>query len=97
MTEGEIGRLHQDVADGERARTILQDEMVKNAIDLLIREATDGWENTAANAVAQREEFWRYLKVVRRFKDVFVVAMERGNVARQMLADIEGERKADMI
>lgn len=97
MTEEEVGRLHKDVGDAARARTILQDEMVSGAIDLLIREAIEGWENTAVGAVEQREEFWRWMKVTRRFRDVFLLAMERGNVASQMLADLEAERKAGMI
>lgn len=97
MTEEEIGRLHKDVADGARARTILQDDMVKDALDLLVREAIEGWENTGAAGVEQREQFWRWLQVARRFRDVFVVAMERGDVASQMLADFEAERKAGMI
>ena len=97
MTEEEIGRLHEDVSRAARARAILDDDMVKEAIDLLIREAQEGWEKTNAAAVDQREQFWRWLKVVRRFRDVFQVAVEHGEVARQMLGLEESERKAGMI
>ena len=95
--ESEIDRLHREMVAGDHARAILEDEQVKAALELLTSEAIDGWEKTGAGAIEQREQFWLWLKVTRRFRDIFQVALEHGEAARHMLENIEADRKADMM
>lgn len=69
----------------ERARTILDDELVKNALAQLESVVVDQWKDLSVENKAQAEELKRLLWAAQQFKSVFTVLIANGAVAKNEL------------
>lgn len=76
----------QEVWNAERARQIIEDPLVKQALDELERSSTDALENCPINDLELRDRLWMLFCTTRRFRRVFLEMMETGKLAKAMLA-----------
>lgn len=65
----------------DHAARILEDPLVKEAFEMIERQILDQWEGCPVRDVEAREYLWRFLKCSRKFKDVFVGAIQSGQLA----------------
>ena len=76
------------VALAGRAKRILEDDMVVAAFDRLEKEFTDRWRKSGVDDRDGREEAFRYLKVVERFRQHFERLIEDGKLAESALEQL---------
>lgn len=84
-----------DVARAERARRILDDELVKGALADMKRRIVEAWEQSPARDVEGREHLHRYLKVIGQFEGAFIAHIETGKIAAHAIK-AEEEQKSLM-
>jgi len=65
----------------ERARQLLDDPMLKEALDLIEREIIEQWEAVPVRDVEGRETIWRFYKTAFKFRAILQGAVENGKVA----------------
>ena len=80
-------------ADG--AKRIIEDPMVKEALQIIEDGITGAWKDLPARDVEGREHLHRLLQAKRRFETVFQIVLEEGAVAAAELR-AEEERKSIM-
>lgn len=74
MTPEEIRRR------AEHARQLLEDKLLKEALDLMEAEAISQWESVPVRDVEGREVIWRYYKTIRKFRGFLQSALESGKL-----------------
>ena len=84
-----------DIGRAERARAILEDEMVKGALADMKRLIVEAWEQSPVRDVEGREHLHRYLKVIGQFEGAFIAHITTGKVAAHHIR-AEEERKSAM-
>lgn len=67
------------------AKRIMDDTLVKDALDMMEREVTDAWLAVPARDVEGREFMWRLAVTTRKFRDILRGTMEAGKVAQDQL------------
>ena len=81
----------ETVQRAEHARQILDDALVKEALDAIEREIIEQWEACPARDKEGRELLWQYYKHAKKFRGIFQGAIESGKVvqlrAQQSLKD----------
>ncbi|SPA24574.1 hypothetical protein CBM2637_A150027 [Cupriavidus taiwanensis] len=84
-----------DVARAERARLILDDELVKGALSAMKARIVEAWEQSPVRDVEGREHLHRYLKVIGQFEGALRSHIETGKIAAHEIR-AEEERKTLM-
>lgn len=79
----------------EAAKRIIEDPMVKQALQAIEDGITDAWKDLPARDVDGREHLYRLLQAKRRFETVFQIVLEEGAVSVAELR-AEEERKSIM-
>lgn len=82
-------------ARAEAAKRIIEDPMVKEALQIIEDGITDAWKDLPARDVEGREYLHRLLQAKRRFETVFQIVLEEGAVTAAELR-AEEERKSIM-
>lgn len=84
------GKLRRDISRGQQAKDILEHPLVVEALEELEADFTRRWRNSSIgkHGMEDREEAFRYLQVVGRFKRHFEHLMQTGKLAERSLADI---------
>lgn len=95
MTEA---KLRKDMERAERAKRVLENELVKEAIEVIKTNVRTAWESSKANDKEGREEAWKMLKVVNEFERHFVNLVTSGKMAEKELSRLEqmGEKVRSM-
>ena len=83
----------REVWRAEKARQLLEDEMIKGALDEIENAALENMLATPMEAVLLREKLWMMLGVVRKFRSIFQTHLETGKLAQAMLTD-KAERES---
>ena len=65
----------------ERARQLLGDKMLVDALDLIEQEIIDQWEACPVRDPEGRETLWKYYKISKKFRGILQGAVESGKVA----------------
>lgn len=81
------------IARADVAKRIIEDPMVKEALQIIENGITDAWKDLPARDVEGREHLHRLLQAKRRFETVFQIVLEEGAVSVAELR-AETERKS---
>lgn len=82
-----------DINRADAAKRILDDPLVKEALQAVENGITDAWKEVPARDVEAREHLHRLLQAKRQFENVFRICIETGAIARAEL-QAEQERKS---
>jgi hypothetical protein len=83
----------QEVQRGNRAQQILDDPMVKAALDEIGQTIIDQWRMCPVKDMEMREKLWMMFNVRHRFIDALREHIDTGKLAKKTLLD-EAERKS---
>ena len=67
---------------GERARLLLDDDLLKDAFALIEADCVVQWKGTAPANVAGREKLWQQLKAIEAVKAKLQQAIADGKIAK---------------
>ncbi|MCT9125403.1 hypothetical protein [Cupriavidus gilardii] len=84
-----------EIDRGDRAKRILEDPLVVEALAAIKQGAVDAWVATDGRDVEAREYLHRFLKAVGRFEAVFASYIQTGELQRKYIEQ-EEERKSIM-
>ena len=87
------GQLRRELDRAAKARTILEDSMVKESFELLEKELIEGLLSTAADDGLKREKIHMMLVFGRKWRNLFTSMVETGQLASLQL---EEKRKFKM-
>ena len=79
--------LEQERIRGERARQILEDPMVRDALDAIEAETIAKWEMTPARDTEAREKLWMFYVVSKKFRNTLKETMDTGKMAAIQLSE----------
>lgn len=65
-----------------RAAQIMDEPLVREAIDGITNYVENGWRESAVDDAAGREEFYRLLLAVKMFKSFFQTVIDGGKIAQ---------------
>jgi hypothetical protein len=88
MDEGKL-RAQQSRAD--RAKRLLDDELIQEAFDKIEREIDQSWKNSPADAERERYNAYLMYRLLQNFKGHFTALVATGEHARKQLLQIEQE------
>jgi hypothetical protein len=83
----------EEIRRGERARALLEDPLVAEALAALERAAIDEWRATGPEDAETRERAWLMLQLAQRFRAHFESLVSTGTLARGRLAALARERR----
>jgi hypothetical protein len=66
---------------GRQAATLLDNELLKEALDTIEQQVEDRWKATAFDQTQQREELWHMGSAVRLFRGVLQKFIQTGKMA----------------
>jgi hypothetical protein len=69
----------------ERARQLLEDPMIQEALDVMERDLFEAWLASPARDSEGREWLWRHSVNTRKFRDMLRGTMESGTLALEKL------------
>lgn len=82
-------KLEQERSIGANAKRILEDDLVKNAFDLIESNLMATWKASKADDHEGREECWRMLHALNEVKRHFITAIQTGQMAEHELSILE--------
>lgn len=90
MTDDPIER---DRARGVRARELLDNELVQEALTTIKSEYVKAWEASPARDAEGRERLWVMVKLVEKFKGHLEQVWDSGKIADDKLVEIERRKR----
>lgn len=82
--------LEQERIRGERARQLIEDPMIVEALDMIERETIAKWEQTPARDTEGRERLWMFYVVAKKFRNTLQETMDTGKMAAIQLGEKQG-------
>lgn len=80
----------QEIIDGERARHLLNDELLNRALDDLELQYFDQWKKTSIKETDEREKLWFAYTAVEAFRTHLRIVLDGGTVAAARLEREKG-------
>jgi len=90
MTDDPIER---DRTRGVRARELLDNELVQEALTTIKSEYVKAWEASPARDAEGRERLWVMVKLVEKFKGHLEQVWDSGKIADDKLVEIERRKR----
>jgi len=84
-----MSNLQQEITDGMRADSILNDPLVRNALDGMRDQLKSGFSEQKEYNQDKAKEIWLALRVIDKFESALQESIETGK-----MASIEVERKS---
>ncbi len=85
--------LAAEMARGEKAKRILEDELVKEALQSMRKNLMTEWERSKVNDQKGREKVWLTLHVLNEFERALASHMETGKFAKIEMSKLQQMRK----
>lgn len=82
-------KLIKDTERASRAKAIVEDAIVVEAMTTIRTNLHSIWESTKHEEKEQREEAWKMLKAMNEFERFFLRVMESGKIAEVELSNME--------
>lgn len=86
-------QIEVDRTRGVRARELLDNELVQEALATLKAEYLKAWEASPARDAEGRERLWVMVKLVEKFRGHLEQVFEAGKLADAQLVEIERRKK----
>jgi hypothetical protein len=83
----------EEIRRGDRARMLLDDPLVAEALAALERAAIEEWRATGARDVETRERAWLMLQMTQRFRAHFESLVASGSLVKGRIAALDRERR----
>lgn len=77
--------MARDVAEGERARQLLKDPMIVEALTGMRETVYHNIRTSSYKEIEEREELYKMLKAIDAFEDQFKRRIDRGQKAKTLL------------
>lgn len=71
----------QEIVDGQRARQLLEDEMLNRVLDDLELQYLDQWKKTSIKDTDERERLWYAQRAIQDFRTHLRIVVDGGTVA----------------
>lgn len=85
--------LINDQTRGEYALTLLENELLKEALSAIKAEVVDQWANCPARDAEGKEALWQLMKTAQKFENILRGYIETGKLAKEQMARFEKESK----
>jgi hypothetical protein len=85
--------LNRAAERAARAETLLRDELLAEAFDILDQEYVKAWRATAARDDDARERLWQAVQIVAKVRDHLASAVANGKLAQRELNDLAERKK----
>jgi hypothetical protein len=92
LTKDERARA-AEVSRAVRAKAIIEDPMVVDALAAIEREVYDAWRSVAAPDVANREMLYDLSRAVQMFRNYFANILTTGQMAQLQLRSVKGQQE----
>jgi hypothetical protein len=89
--------LQQVLRRAERARELLDEPLLREALEAIEAQCFEDWRTTTPRDVDSRERLWLMLQLGRRFRQHLESHIESGRLAKGRLAEIERERRFGLL
>lgn len=86
-------QIEVDRSRGIRARELLDNELVQEALGTLKAEYLKAWEASPARDAEGRERLWVMVKLVEKFRGHLEQVFDAGKLADDKLVEIERRKK----
>ena len=93
MDNQEQAKLHQEVSQSNKAKTLLEDPLLQESFDKLKNLYTTSLLNTGANEVDTREKLWLAYNVVNKVEQNLLEMIDTGKLASKQLEDFRNHIK----
>lgn len=87
------GKLRQQAERGERAKRLLENELLQEAFASVEKAIDDGWKGTSAHEKEQRENAYMMHRLLGNFREHIAQVVRTGDGAAKQLLRIEQESK----
>jgi hypothetical protein len=81
-------KLHRDIARGNRARAIIDDELLVEAFARLDADYVAAWRATAARDTYARERLWQATQIVGKVRGHLTAVLSNGKLAQRQLDEL---------
>lgn len=85
----QINKLRVDMNRADRAKRILEDEMVRDALSSMRSSITEKWESSKESDTEGRERAFRMLHALNEFERYFTTIIQTGKYATAELSRIQ--------
>ena len=82
----------EQIALANRAKALLDDELVAGAFEALETEYIKGWRQTAARDTDARERLWQAVQVVGKIRAHLQTIVANGKLAQREIDDVAGQQ-----
>ena len=93
MNNQEQGKLQKELAQSNKVKEFLENDLLKNAFIKLKTLYTESLFNTGANESETREKLWLAYQVVGKVEQHFIEIIETGKLASKQLEDLRNNIK----
>jgi hypothetical protein len=87
-------KLHTAISRGQRAKLLLDDELLQETFRQIEADFINGWKNSKPHEADGRERVWQALNALGKVRDYLSVTMTNGKHAQRQLDELMGRRKA---
>ena len=84
-------RLYEEIARGQMAKDLLNNEMLKEALEVIEKVALESWKKTDKESFSERERLWQKMQIVEEFRSELTRYLETGKLAK---AQVTKSRKS---
>lgn len=85
MDREQVNQANQEISRAERARQLMQDEMLQEALTAIKGEIYAKFQRTKYDETEQRDELWRKTQAINAFESYLERVMSDGLVALKTL------------
>ena len=86
-----------EMVRGRQAGRLLDDDLLKEALDTIERDCENSWRNSAYGEGEKREAAYQMLKVVKAFRGHLTTVLETGKMAAKSESDQQDARSQERI
>lgn len=78
---------------GQRAQLLLDDDLLREALDAIESEVVRQWENCPARDTEGKEALWKLMKTSKKFRGLLIGYVQTGRLAADNMKRIEEESR----
>lgn len=87
-----MDEYQKDVDRATKARLLLDDTMLQDALKAIETEVVEQWTNCPARDTEGKEALWQLMKTAQKFRSILIGHIETGKMATAQLAKFEEKR-----